>query len=287
MADVSIILPTFNRAALLRRSINSVLTQTYRDFELIVVDDGSTDNTKDIVAEIESRDKRIRYLRLPVNLGANKARNAGIKASSGKYITFQDSDDEWFPDKLRKQVEILEALPDDVGITYCLMSRIRGLEKLPYRVRQFMPQDTDLYRKGLKYYFRGITMQSCLFRREVFDLCGDFDENLKSMQDTEMLMRTAHKFRFHCLPETLLNYYDTPDGISKDPAKALDSALYIFNKYHDDIKKDPEVLAEQYRRISGQMKKIGMMKTSKMYKLKALFYEFISPLAKLMMIYVA
>ena len=100
--SVSIILPTYNRAALLPRSIESVLGQTYGDFELIVVDDGSQDDSAAVVARFA--DKRIHYLRLARNGGVSAARNAGLAEAAGKYIAFQDSDDEWMAEKLERQM---------------------------------------------------------------------------------------------------------------------------------------------------------------------------------------
>jgi glycosyltransferase involved in cell wall biosynthesis len=90
---VSVIIPTYNRAEYLGRSIQSVLNQTYQDFELIIVDDGSTDNTRDIVAQFH--DKRLNYIRHETNLGVAAARNSGVRAARGIYLAFQDSDDEW------------------------------------------------------------------------------------------------------------------------------------------------------------------------------------------------
>ena len=92
---VSVIIPTYNRAHLVGRAIKSVLNQTYRDFEIIVVDDGSTDNTKDIIKEFQKKDKRIKYIPYEKNKGGSAARNTGIKAAKGEYIAFLDSDDEW------------------------------------------------------------------------------------------------------------------------------------------------------------------------------------------------
>jgi len=91
---VSVIIPTYNRAHLIGRAIQSVLNQTYQDFELIVVDDGSTDNTNEVIKEFSQKDKRILYIKHDKNKGGSAARNTGIKAARGEYIAFQDSDDE-------------------------------------------------------------------------------------------------------------------------------------------------------------------------------------------------
>jgi len=99
---ISVIIPTFNREKLIGNSIKSVLNQTLKNFELIIVDDGSTDNTKEVVDKFQ--DKRIKYIKLDTNQGASNARNIGIKNAKGKYMSFQDSDDIFYPNKLEIQL---------------------------------------------------------------------------------------------------------------------------------------------------------------------------------------
>jgi len=114
--SVSIVIPTYNRAGLLSRTIQSVLNQTYQDFEIIIVDDGSTDKTEEVVKSFNS--KKIFYNRHEENKGANAARNTGIKASRGEYIAFQDSGDEWLPQKLERQMKVFENASPEVGVVY-------------------------------------------------------------------------------------------------------------------------------------------------------------------------
>jgi glycosyltransferase involved in cell wall biosynthesis len=109
---VSVILPTYNRASTLGRAVDSVLKQTFDDFELIIIDDGSTDES-DAVLRAYTNDGRVRVIRQARNTGCAEARNVGVTASSGLYLAFQDSDDEWLPDKLEKSVAALEALPPE------------------------------------------------------------------------------------------------------------------------------------------------------------------------------
>ena len=115
---ISVIIPTYNRAHLISRSAKSVLAQTYPDFELIIVDDGSGDNTEEIIEALA--DPRIRYLRHESNRGVSAARNTGIRAARGDYIAFQDSDDEWLPQKLEKQLGLFEQdNRGDLGLVLC------------------------------------------------------------------------------------------------------------------------------------------------------------------------
>ena len=107
---VSVIIPTYNRAHLIGRAIQSVLAQTYQDFEVIVVDDGSTDNTEEVVLNFGS--EKMRYIRHGTNRGVAAARNTGIRNARGEYIAFQDSDDEWYPNRLESISEIMEDRKD-------------------------------------------------------------------------------------------------------------------------------------------------------------------------------
>ena len=114
---VSVIIPTFNRAYCLRRSIDSVLAQTFTDFELIVVDDGSTDNTSALLETIG--DPRLRVLRHPTNKGVAGAINTGIRNAKAAIIALQDSDDEWVETKLEYQMEVMRTADDKLGVIYC------------------------------------------------------------------------------------------------------------------------------------------------------------------------
>ena len=113
---VSVVIPTFNRAHLIMRALQSVLTQTFTAWETIVVDDGSTDDTETVVLSLG--DSRIRYCRQPENRGPAAARNRGMREAKGEFIAFLDSDDEWFPDKLELQVARFRELPETVGLIY-------------------------------------------------------------------------------------------------------------------------------------------------------------------------
>ena len=117
---ISVIIPTFNRSTTIMRAINSVKAQTYAHIELIIVDDGSTDDTARIIAA--DRDKRIVYLENPSNRGISYSRNIGVSISSGNYIAFLDSDDAWHPDKLQMQYSLLTSLPEHFGLVYCGMT---------------------------------------------------------------------------------------------------------------------------------------------------------------------
>jgi teichuronic acid biosynthesis glycosyltransferase TuaG len=119
---VSVIMPAYNAATTIRRSIDSVLAQTRRDLELIIVDDGSTDSTQALVEEYARADTRVRLHRQVTNAGVAAARNAGIERAQGEYVAFLDSDDWWHPRKLELQIEQMQA--SDARVSYCAYQRI-------------------------------------------------------------------------------------------------------------------------------------------------------------------
>ena len=128
MPKISVVIPTYNRAHLIKKAINSVFEQTYQDFEIVIIDDGSKDNTEEIVKSIN--DGRIRYIKHEKNKGEAGARNTGIENSKGEYIAFLDTDVTWSKDKLEKQLNILESSPADVGVVFT------GVEFIDYKTQE-------------------------------------------------------------------------------------------------------------------------------------------------------
>ncbi|MDZ7362471.1 MAG: glycosyltransferase [candidate division KSB1 bacterium] len=193
---VSVIIPTFNRADFLREAIDSVLAQTEKDFELIVVDDGSTDHTKEMLA---AYGEPIHYLFQP-NAGASAARNRGIRRARGRFIAFLDSDDLWQPKKLSRQIEWMAAHPD---IMLCYTDEIwirRGV-----RVNQ-----KKIHTKAGGWIYPLclprciISPSSVLMRRELFDAVGLFDEQLPICEDYDLWLRVASRFEVGFIPEPLI-----------------------------------------------------------------------------------
>jgi len=204
---VSVIIPTYNRAHLIGRSIQSVLNQTYQDFEIIVVDDGSTDNTEDIIKKFQKKDERIKYIKNEKNKGGSAARNTGIKAARGKYIAFLDSDDEWMKRKLEKQVRNIEKSTISASISYCgfIRSTKEGFQF-------FCPAKRgNLY--YLQLYKAYISPTSAVMvKRKCFDFVGFFDETLPARQDYDMWLRLSKRYLFDYISEPLVKIYDNVGG---------------------------------------------------------------------------
>lgn len=229
---VSVILPTYNRAALVGRAIRSVLTQCYTDLELLVVDDGSTDDTSNVVAAF--RDQRLRYISLPHNTGAGAARNAGIQMARGKFLAFQDSDDEWLPGKLAKQMSKFERGSRRLGLVYSDMHRIWGDGSTTYFPAPKVTSNRLINHAAWFYQVGNLGVQSTVIKREYLDAAGHFNENLPAFEDLEMFIRLSRLCEFHLLPEPLVKYYDT-DGVSKDKYAGWLSRRLILKLYYKEI----------------------------------------------------
>jgi glycosyltransferase involved in cell wall biosynthesis len=229
---VSVVLPTYNRAPLLGRAIRSVLGQTYADFEVIVVDDGSTDGTAGVVAAFG--DPRVSYVRLARNSGASAARNAGIRVARGKFLAFQDSDDEWLPAKLQKQMSVFERGPGGLGVVYSDMQRVWDDGTTSYFAAPDVLPGRLLGTSVWFYQVCDLGVQSTVIRREWLDAAGHFNEALPALEDLEMFIRLSKLCGFERLREPLVKYHDT-EGLSKDRYAKWVSRKVILKLYYKEL----------------------------------------------------
>lgn len=236
---VSVILPTFNRAPLILRSIESVLHQSYRHLELIVVDDGSTDGTREVVLAIP--DSRIRYVRCPHNGGPGYARNRGLQVASGPLIAFQDSDDEWMPDKLAKQVRLLQREPVDVGLV-CSAYRIVFEDGNTLTVSPPAHPGPDEFENDLLRGFRFIP-PTWLVRRECLDQAGPFDEHLPNREDWELVFRIIPRWRVAALSDVETIKHVTPLSVESNWPGRVESYRTILARHEQRWSHAPELKA--------------------------------------------
>lgn len=238
---ITIIIPTYNRGKTLLRAINSVLNQTYKDFEVIVVDDNSSDDTELIVSSIN--DSRVRFVKHSTNLGANAARNTGIDLAKGKYIAFQDSDDEWFENKLEKQINYLLRNPE-VDIVACSFNKYSEgkVETLPSE-----EIGCDIQEKLLWGNF--ISTQTIIGKKECF-IEEKFDTILPRFQDWELMIRMSRRYKIYFMNEPLVNVYVQGDSISKNPLKAVNALKKIMEKHNDLIYSNNKLVSLYYRQLA-------------------------------------
>lgn len=207
---VSVIMAAYNAERFIARAIASVLKQTYARWELIVVDDGSTDGTAEVVRGFSN--EHIQYLRT-ANRGPSAARNAGIDAARGEIVAFLDADDLWFPEKLAAQVSAMEADPG-AGLCY---TRVRTIDEAgraiatPRHSRAALPEGDCLDR----VLVRNLTVtSSVILRRAALDRAGRFDENLLGPEDWDLWRRVAVHYRFLRVPRILAAYRMTGGTVS-------------------------------------------------------------------------
>lgn len=260
MTKVSIIVPTYNRKSLISCAIDSVLRQTFEDFELLIVDDGSTDNTGDFIKE-NYTDKRIRYF-YQENQGQTYARNKALGHSVGEYICFLDSDDYWPTNKLEISLKVFEDNPD-IDVVY-------GDEMV------INHEGEELGREKIKRYSGNITkhllvenfigMSASMVKADKIKEVGGMDEKVRVADDFSLWLRLSRTSQFYYLDEVLGYYRLTEGQISVDKIARLDSnlrtVLNFLNNYPDCInKKDKsEALCEFYSkrvRILGELNRYG------------------------------
>jgi len=196
MPNVSVIIPAYNRRYLLQDALESVLRQDYSDYEIIVVDDGSPDNTYNTLKKYKGH---IRYI-YQKHKGVSSARNTGIRAAEGAYIAFLDSDDLWMPAKLSMQMQFIQKMPDTC-ICYTREKWIRyGRAITPPQI-YMPPLDKDIFQRLLSCCFIGAS--SVIIRRDMFDLIGYFDENLPCCEDLDLWLRIAVRYPIYLVNDAL------------------------------------------------------------------------------------
>jgi O-antigen biosynthesis protein len=199
MPKVSAIIPVRNRPIAVRRAIESVLGQTFQDFELVVVDDGSTDDTAAAVAAIA--DPRLTLIGHDRTRGASAARNTGIRAGSAPYVAFLDSDDEWLPVKLERQLEVFARSPAALALVYTGAEYVRPDGRIAKRVQP--RHGVDITRALLTKNVIGGTSVG-MGRRSALDAIGGFDESLPARQDVDLWLRLSDRFLVDFVPEVLV-----------------------------------------------------------------------------------
>lgn len=233
---VSIILPTYNRAYILGKAVESVLNQTYPYFELVIVDDGSTDNTKELLSQY--KDERIIYHYTKINQGAAAARNYGIEHSNYEYIAFEDSDDCWHKDKLEKQMALLSGSDSSYGFAYHKIAYDMGEHRyaiLPSESVPFEKKKDDIYAQLLNDNL--VDCPSLLVKRSCLDDVGLFDTSLRALEDYDLVLRLAKKYKAMFVNEVLLDSTYSTTGVSGSAINYLNASCMILGKYKADYLK--------------------------------------------------
>ncbi len=276
---VSVIIPTYNRANLIKRSLKSVLDQTYKNLEIIIVNDGSTDKTDQIISSLIAQDKRIKYYCYKKNRGAVFARNLGIKKSSSKYIAFQDTDDVWFPTKLEKQVN--KSLKNSqIDLVY---TGISYRNKKDQEVARWTPRY-----KGNKLFKEIICREiipgtpTILVKKSTLTKVNNFTES-PSNQDYILYIKLAAKnCYFDYIAEPLVKVYQQKRGITSNidrKVKGRRNVILLVSQLNIESKLKNRALANQHFRLGvfyelGGNRKLALRSLFKTIKLNPLRFSF-------------
>ncbi len=224
---MSVIVPSYNMARYLPKSVPSALAQTYTNLEVVIVDDGSSDDTAQVVRQWD-KDPRVRLHRQP-NGGLSHARNQGIAHSKGPFIALLDADDIWMPQKLALQMALFKDRPQ-VGVVFSNYERMNDNEER-------MPMGpTTMYRgkvSGRLLVENFVPASSAVVRRECFERCGGFEVELKTGEDYEMWLRLSAHTEFDFVPEPLMRYRIWGGQMSRDYRGRFETAIRVMQRFLD------------------------------------------------------
>lgn len=263
---VSVIIPTYNRAATIARSINSVLNQTYQDLELIVVDDCSTDNTEEVVKDIN--DLRIKFIRLDRNQGACVARNAGIEAAVGDIIAFHDSDDVWHENKLQIQLDAMKK--NNADVCFCQLKRHYSDDKQTEKI--FPDRDGNKFISHEQLCCAAyVSTQTIIGKKEVMQE-HKFDPNVRKTQDYDWSIRASRNFTFYFVNDILVDQYLQKDSISMSGNKVvIETREYFLEKYKKEFVANPQFEIYQLQiiaRVKAFMGEKPIKEMKRIYELR-------------------
>jgi glycosyltransferase involved in cell wall biosynthesis len=231
MATVDVIIPAFNAAKYLPFALESVSSQTFDDWQILLVDDGSTDNTADVVAPFLDRfGSKIRYIKQE-NRGVAAARNTAMRASTSEFLALLDADDVWLPCRLSESLKVLAERPE-VGLVYGLITVIDP-EGRTGRTWTGNPKHSDGH-IAPHIYMRKVELP-CLtitIRRRCIDEVGFFDETMRATEDRDLWLRIALRYKVAFVPKVLAYYRVSPNSASADPQRMLKTQLQFIRKHY-------------------------------------------------------
>ena len=250
---VSVIIPTHNRSDCVLRAIQSVLAQTHKNLECIVVSDGSVDNTDDVVNKIAAKDERVKYISYAPAKGGNHARNIGIKNAKHDYIAFLDDDDLWYPDKLTKQLSVFASNPE-IGLV-CTGLRKIYVDENTTSLHRFNIPDPDMSKLILISNYIGTTT-TVMTKAKIIEKAGGFDENLSAQQDYDLWIRICQITKVSAVNDICVDYYifENNNQISKNLNKVVESSKKINKKYEHLIDK----LSSKEKKLRGYTQSINI-----------------------------
>jgi glycosyltransferase involved in cell wall biosynthesis len=262
---VSVIIPTYNRGWILKEAIDSVSAQDYKDFELIVVDDGSTDNTSEILASYENDIKVL----FQENKGVSAARNRGITEASGQLIAFLDSDDLWLPRKLYTQVDFFNQMPDAL-ICQTEEIWIRDGQRVNPKKRHKKPSGM-IFEPSLELCL--VSPSAVMIRRSLFDRVGEFDVTLPACEDYDLWLRISCRFPVYLIDTPLIikrgghdDQLSSMKGLDKFRIKAIEKIINSGRLTEDQYRAAVKALKEKCKIYADGCRKRGRTEEAQYYE---------------------
>lgn len=233
---VSVVIPTYNRASTLERALDSVVNQTYKNLEIVVIDDCSSDGTKALIDNY--KDYNVIYIRNKKNSGACASRNKGITVSSGEYIALLDSDDSWRPNKIKVQLDAINE--NNCDVCFCRFERHNYSEK----IKTIWPQiDAGIVKRADLIQSSKVSTQTIFAKRELF-LNNLFNPDMPRLQDYEWVIRTSVNHSFLLVDEVLVDVYLQDDSITNNgKEKLLEAYLAILDRDLKYVNDQPALAA--------------------------------------------
>lgn len=287
---ISVIIPTYNRSKYVVKAIDSVLNQSFKDYEIIVIDDGSTDNTR---KTLEAYSNKIRYI-YQENSGASAARNKGIRVANGKWLAFLDSDDEWRVDYLSKQIERASEVPGIcMQMTNCLFIALNGETRSYFEINRSLSEFRGMDYLFLEEPFCFVVKHgpwqigSTIILRDALTKAGLFDTSLKISEDFDLMARVALQGSFGMIRENLVDIYRREESIEslanqaeKNPIQARESDERIYEKLkriktlkYKECKTLNGLLSANRRAIGNILLRNGNIKGARVCYKRALFID--------------
>ncbi|MDI6792176.1 MAG: glycosyltransferase [bacterium] len=251
MPKVSVVIPSYNAAGYLPEAIDSVLAQTFKDYEVIVVDDGSTDNTREALATYQDK---IRYI-CQENAGPSPAKNKGIREAKGKFVAFLDADDIWLPEKLAFQMEIFEKNPE-IALVHANVIRF-GEDWTESDEAQWQERIAEPRRKFTGYIFKPLLMDNLIctsaavIKRSCFDDrdIGFFDKDLVRSEDHDLWLRIARKHKIGYVDRLLVRHREHKASLSVNVDAFFEAKFLVFNRHAKYLAPDErdKIIKEKWR----------------------------------------
>ncbi len=231
MPTVDVIIPAYNAARFLPMALDSVLAQTFTDWRILLVDDGSQDNTPELVAPYQQRlGEKLKYIR-QANAGLPAARNTAIRHAEAEFLALLDADDVWLPQRLERTVQRFQA-DERIGLVYSFVARIDPEGRLLDSFTRRNPHGEGHVAPYLYMRMLDLPCPTVTFRRRCVEAVGNFDERLRATEDRDLWVRIAQEYEVALIPEITAYYRVSPQAMTTDPNRMLQAQLQFLEKHY-------------------------------------------------------